>query len=174
LSGRLNGKSWPITIANARVRKTASSEFAASAIYVERFRKDQRDLKRRRSRSCGTESPWHGALTVSTHGSGSGRWSGLIVARSHVFVLVGVLFAVTACAPLFPSAGITTDTSDFTVEAHADSWRGRPIVAGYIVNKRPLRATRVQLRVEALDAASIRATACILTSRTPPKAPRTA
>jgi hypothetical protein len=69
------------------------------------------------------------------------------------FILVGMLFALTACAPVFPSAGVTTDTNDFTVEAHADSWRGRPVVAGYIHNKRPLRATRVQLRVEALDAA---------------------
>ena len=68
-------------------------------------------------------------------------------------VLVGMLVALTACAPLFPSAGLTTDTSDFTVEAHADSWRGRPIVAGYIYNKRSFRATSVQLRVEALDAA---------------------
>ena len=65
------------------------------------------------------------------------------------FILVGMLFALTACAPVFPSAGVTTDTNDFTVEAHADSWRGRPVVAGYIHNKRPLRATRVQLRVEA-------------------------
>ena len=68
-------------------------------------------------------------------------------------ILVGMLFALTACAPLFPSPGVTTETSDFTVEAHADSWRGRPIVAGYIYNKRPLRATSVQLRVEVLDAA---------------------
>src|SRR5262245_27693149 len=68
--------------------------------------------------------------------------------------LVGMLlFALTACAPLFPSPGVTTDTSDFTVEAHADTWQGRPIVAGYIYNKRPPRATRVQVRVEALDAA---------------------
>jgi hypothetical protein len=66
--------------------------------------------------------------------------------------VVGMLVALAACAPLFPPGGVTTDTSDFTVEAHADTWRGRPIVAGYIYNKRPFRATRMQLRVEALDA----------------------
>jgi hypothetical protein len=39
------------------------------------------------------------------------------------------------------------------VEAHPDSRRGRPVVAGYVHNKRPLQATHVQLRVEALNAA---------------------
>jgi hypothetical protein len=67
-------------------------------------------------------------------------------------VLVVAVCTLTACAPLFSSPGVSTDTSDFAVEAHADTWRGRPIVAGYIHNKNSLRATRVQLRVEGLDA----------------------
>ncbi len=68
-------------------------------------------------------------------------------------VVAAVACTLAACAPLFSSPGVTTETGDFTVEAHADTWRGRPIVAGYIYNKRALRATRVQLRVEGLDAA---------------------
>jgi hypothetical protein len=39
------------------------------------------------------------------------------------------------------------------VEAYPDTWRGRPVVVGYVSNKRPMWAMRVQLRVEALDTA---------------------
>lgn len=68
--------------------------------------------------------------------------------------LLGTLFVLTACAPVVvPSGGVTTESGDFVVEAHPDSRRGRPMVAGHVQNRRGLQATHVQLRVEALNAA---------------------
>ena len=61
--------------------------------------------------------------------------------------------ALTACAPVVHAGGVTTDTADFTVEASLGTWRSRPVVEGYVHNKRSMRATRVLLRVDALDAA---------------------
>lgn len=51
------------------------------------------------------------------------------------------------------TGGLTTESADFSVEASPETRRGRPVVAGSVYNKRPLRATHVRLRVEALDAA---------------------
>ena len=65
---------------------------------------------------------------------------------------IAVLFVVSACAPVMPPGGVTTDTSDFSVETHADTRKGRPVAMGYVFNKRNLQATHVQLRVESLDA----------------------
>jgi len=67
--------------------------------------------------------------------------------------LLGMLFVLTACTPVVSTGGVTTDSGDFAVEAHPDSRRGQPVVAGRIQNKRSLQATHVQLRVEALNAA---------------------
>jgi uncharacterized protein involved in response to NO len=80
-------------------------------------------------------------------------WTGTLEAmnRRHLLILVALLLA--ACAPVVQSGGLTTETSDFTVEAYPATWRGQPMVAGRVYNKRPMRATRVRLRVEALDAA---------------------
>ena len=66
--------------------------------------------------------------------------------------LLGIPFVLTACAPVGPSGGVTTDGGDFGVEAHPDIRRGRPVVAGHVHNTRSLQATHVQLRVEALNA----------------------
>ena len=64
-----------------------------------------------------------------------------------------LLLVLGACAPVMPPGGVTTDTSDFSVETHADTRKGRPVAMGYVHNKRNLQATHVQLRVETLDAA---------------------
>jgi hypothetical protein len=71
---------------------------------------------------------------------------------SSVALLLGTL--LTTCAPVAPrGGGVTTSTQDFTVEAFPGTSRGRPVVEGYVYNKRPMWATRVLLRVDALDAA---------------------
>jgi hypothetical protein len=72
--------------------------------------------------------------------------------RGHLLILVVLLLA--ACATVVQSgAGLTTETTDFVVEAHPATWNGQPMVAGHIYNKRSMRATRLRLRVEALDTA---------------------
>jgi hypothetical protein len=70
--------------------------------------------------------------------------------RRSVAILMAAVLA--ACASVAQAAGLTTDTSDFRVEASPGTWRGRPVVEGYVYNKRAMTATRVLLRVEALDA----------------------
>jgi hypothetical protein len=65
---------------------------------------------------------------------------------------MAVLFVLSACAPVMPPGGVTTDTGDFSVESHTDIRKGRPVAMGYVHNKRNLQATHVQLRVESLDA----------------------
>ena len=68
--------------------------------------------------------------------------------------VLGALLA--GCAPVAPrEGGVTTSTQDFTVEAFRGTSRGRPVVEGYVYNKRPTWATRVLLRVDALDAAEL-------------------
>jgi hypothetical protein len=69
--------------------------------------------------------------------------------RRHLLILTVPFLA--ACAPVVRGAGLTTDTADFTVEAYPATWRGRPVVEGYLYNKRSLRATRLRVRVDALD-----------------------
>jgi hypothetical protein len=59
--------------------------------------------------------------------------TGRLMNRSRV-VLLGILIVLTACAPVTPSGGVTTDGGDFGVEAHRDSRRGRPVVAGHVHN----------------------------------------
>jgi hypothetical protein len=59
----------------------------------------------------------------------------------------------SACAPVVQGGTLTTETSDFAVDAYPATWKGRPMVAGHVYNKRSMRATRVRLRVEAVDAA---------------------
>jgi hypothetical protein len=76
-----------------------------------------------------------------------------ILVRRWFRVLPSALLTLTACAPVLPPGGVTTDTNDFRVEAHSDSRKGRPVAVGYVYNKRGLQATHVQLRVETLDAA---------------------
>jgi hypothetical protein len=68
-------------------------------------------------------------------------------------VLIAALLFVAACAPVIPPGGITTEGGDFSVQAHPDSRRGRPVAAGFVYNRRALQATHVQLRVETLNAA---------------------
>jgi hypothetical protein len=67
-------------------------------------------------------------------------------------VLILTTLLLTACAPALQGQGVITETSDFTVEAYPGTWRGQPVVEGYVYNRRAMRATRVLLRVEALDA----------------------
>ena len=64
-----------------------------------------------------------------------------------------LFFAACATAPRddTPHAGNTTDTADFTVSSQPGTWRKHPQVEGYIHNKRDLPATRIMLRVDALD-----------------------
>jgi hypothetical protein len=66
-------------------------------------------------------------------------------------ILLAMLLAGCA-STIGPSRdSVTTESADFTVEAHPGT---RPaVVEGYVYNKRPWRATRVRLRVESLDAA---------------------
>jgi hypothetical protein len=64
--------------------------------------------------------------------------------------LAGVM--LMACAATVHAEAITTDTRDFTVEASPGAWKNRPAVEGYVRNKRDMPATRVLLRVDALDA----------------------
>jgi hypothetical protein len=71
----------------------------------------------------------------------------------RLFVAMLAAAALTACAPVVQAGGLTTETSDFTVQARPGTWRSRPVVEGYVYNKRAMRATRVLLRVDALDAA---------------------
>ena len=73
-------------------------------------------------------------------------------------VLIVAVLLLAACAtvrlgdaPPDPAAN-TTDTADFTVTAQPGTWRNKPQVEGYVRNKRDLSATRILLRVEALDA----------------------
>ena len=69
--------------------------------------------------------------------------------------LLGIVLLVAACATArqesTPNAVGTTETFDFTVTAQPGTWRKQPRVEGYIHNKRDLPATRVMLRVDALD-----------------------
>jgi hypothetical protein len=78
--------------------------------------------------------------------------------RPDVFpVLIVAVLLLAACATIRPgdappdAAGNTTDTADFTVTAQLGAWRNQPQVEGYVRNKRDLPATRILLRVEALD-----------------------
>jgi len=71
--------------------------------------------------------------------------------RSIAIVLAMLL--VTAAVSLAQPAVNTTETEDFRVTAEAGTWRGRPAVEGYVYNKRIMRASRVRLRVDNLDAA---------------------
>src|SRR5215470_16545141 len=75
---------------------------------------------------------------------------------SRPFLIVALLL-LTACATApqgsAPNAATTTtDSFDFTVTAQPGTWRNQPQVEGYVHNKRDLPATRVILRVDALDA----------------------
>ena len=71
---------------------------------------------------------------------------------SRRLLLVAAL-VVAACAPVTSTSDVVTDGPDFIVEAHPDLFRGRPVVAGRVYNKRAMQATRVQLRIEAVNAA---------------------
>jgi hypothetical protein len=73
------------------------------------------------------------------------------MSRWRAALLAGLLIA--AGGPAVAREGLTTDSNDFTIEAHPETWRGRPVVAGRVYNKRSVQATHVQLRVEALDQA---------------------
>jgi hypothetical protein len=71
-------------------------------------------------------------------------------------VLIVAVLLLAACATIRlgdapDAAGNTTDTGDFTVTAQPGTWRNKPQVEGYVRNKRDLPATRILLRVEALD-----------------------
>jgi len=65
--------------------------------------------------------------------------------------IVGLVLA--GCAPVTINPGLVTDSPDFMVEASPATGKRGPSVEGYVYNKRPLLATRVRLRIEALDAA---------------------
>ena len=71
-------------------------------------------------------------------------------------VLIVAVLLLAACATArqesAPNPAATTETFDFTVSAQPGTWRKQPRVEGYIHNKRDLPATRVILRVDALDA----------------------
>jgi hypothetical protein len=74
--------------------------------------------------------------------------------RTRAAILLAMLLA--GCASMSqppPPGSLTTDSADFTVEAHPATRNGRAMVEGYVYNKRSWRATRVLLRVESLDAA---------------------
>ena len=77
--------------------------------------------------------------------------------RPDVFaVLIVAVLLLAACATVrlgdaSDAAGNTTNTADFTVTAQPGTWRNKPQVEGYVRNKRDLPATRIILRVEALD-----------------------
>jgi len=75
--------------------------------------------------------------------------------RRALFV-VALAICVAACASVMPAGpAVTTDASEFRVEAYRDARGGRPVAVGYVYNKRGLQATHVQLRVESLDAAGV-------------------
>jgi hypothetical protein len=69
------------------------------------------------------------------------------------YLAIPIALLLTACAPVARTGGLTTESADFNVEAFPETRGGRPVVTGSVYNKRPLRATQVRLRVEALDAA---------------------
>src|SRR5262245_51141365 len=77
--------------------------------------------------------------------------------RPDVFpVLILVVLLLAACATIRQgdapaTGGNTMDTGDYTVTAQPGTWRNKPQVEGYVRNKRDLPATRIILRVEALD-----------------------
>jgi hypothetical protein len=48
---------------------------------------------------------------------------------------------------------VTTEASEFRVEAYRDARGGKTVAVGYVYNKRELQATHIQLRVETLDPA---------------------
>jgi hypothetical protein len=64
-----------------------------------------------------------------------------------------LLLLVTAAVSLGQPSVNTTETEDFTVTAQPGTWCGRPALEGYVYNKRTMRASRVRLRVDTLDAA---------------------
>ena len=68
-------------------------------------------------------------------------------------ILLAMLLAGCASLGRPTEGGLTTDTADFTVEAHPGTRPGRVAVEGYVYNKRSWRATHVRLRVDSLDAA---------------------
>ena len=70
--------------------------------------------------------------------------------RLCLAILATLLLA--ACMPVVDDRGLTTDSPDFTVTAEPGTWKGRPVVAGYVRNKRPMEAAHIQLRVDSLDA----------------------
>jgi hypothetical protein len=79
-------------------------------------------------------------------------WQEKSMKASSAALLLGAL--LSACAPVAPAGhSITTSTQDFTVEAFPGISKERPVVEGFVYNKRPMWATRVLLRVDALDAA---------------------
>ena len=67
-------------------------------------------------------------------------------------ILLAMLLVVPAVS-LGQRSANTTETEDFTVTAEPGTWRGRPAVEGYVYNKRIMRAARLRLRVDTLDAA---------------------
>jgi hypothetical protein len=72
----------------------------------------------------------------------------------RLLLFLALAFAVAACAAVMPAGpAVTTETSEFRVEAYRDVRGGRPVAVGYVYNKWTLLATHVQLRVETLDAA---------------------
>jgi len=72
-------------------------------------------------------------------------------------VLILAVLLLAACATArqgdasLDAAANTTDTADFTVTAQPGTWRNQPQVEGYVRNKRDFPATRILLRVEAVD-----------------------
>ena len=76
--------------------------------------------------------------------------------RSAVPIVTALLLAACAGAPARNPASSnpasTTDTADFTITSEPGTWRNHPVVQGYVQNKRGMRASRVILRVESLDA----------------------
>jgi len=81
-----------------------------------------------------------------------------VAPRPHVVpVLIVAVLLLAACATVRQgdappdAAANTTNTADFTVTAQPGTWRNKPQVEGFVRNKRDLPATRIILRVEALD-----------------------
>ena len=72
-------------------------------------------------------------------------------------MLILAVLLLAACATArqgdasLDAAANTTDTADFTVTAQPGTWRNQPQVEGYVRNKRDFPATRILLRVEAVD-----------------------
>ena len=69
-------------------------------------------------------------------------------------VLIVAVLLLVACATARQDGAQnvpTTETFDFTVTSQPGSWRKQPQVEGYIHNKRDLPATRIILRIDALD-----------------------